>query len=531
MSEIIQGDSLTVLKGLPDQHVNCVVTSPPYYGLRDYGVLGQMGLEPTPDEYVQKMVELFREVRRVLMDDGTLWLNIGDSYAGYLGNESYKQGEATPSDKRAYTQNKRRTIAAMKAKCGLKPKDLIGIPWALAKALRDPYYTGNIKREMDRVWLAAMVDAEGSICGTEYQTGDRTKTNIYISITNTSIPIINKCERLFPQNLKHIYEKTNGNSNRRCFRWDVEHMETKSLFIREIYPYLVAKRKQAILGYTFLELQRGLVSKKKGYLPNQHEQRSWLMASLSRLNAGEDVDLPDWVIEPPSLFEQGWFLRQDVVWHKPNPMPESVTDRCTKSHEYIFLLSKKQKYYYDIDSIRTPVRDGTAQRMMQQIENQKGSDRVPGKTNGNMKAVGPGRKPRAGVDTKGGNQASETGIKAYSHRGSGDKKITGHSGNFDRDGNLIGDGYANKKSVWTVTTKPFKEAHFATFPEDLIVDCIKAGCPTEGIVLDPFMGAGTTGLVAAKLYRNFIGIELNPKYIEIARKRLRDELGIFNPLK
>jgi DNA modification methylase len=207
-------------------------------------------------------------------------------------------------------------------------------------------------------------------------------------------------------------------------------------------------------------------------------------------------------------------------------MPESVTDRCTKSHEYIFLLSKSPKYYYDIDAIRTPVKDITIQRMMQQIQDQKGSERVPGKTNGTMKAVGPGRKP-APQDNRGGNQGSTNGIKAYSHRGTGDKKLTGHSGTFDSYGNLIGGGMANKKSVWAITTTPFKEAHFAVFPENLIVDCIKAGCPENGIVLDPFMGAGTTALVARKLGRNFIGYEINHKYVKIANNRLKKTLGIF----
>jgi site-specific DNA-methyltransferase (adenine-specific) len=208
-------------------------------------------------------------------------------------------------------------------------------------------------------------------------------------------------------------------------------------------------------------------------------------------------------------------------------MPESVTDRCTKSHEYIFLMSKSAKYYYDQEAIRTAVKDSTVQRMMQQIEDQKGSDRAYGKTNGTMKAVGPGRTPRNGVDCKGGNQGSVTGIKAYAHRGTGDQKLTGHSGNFDSEGKLIGDGMANKKSVWTVTTRPFSEAHFATFPERLIVDCIKAGCPEGGIVLDPFMGAGTTAVVARKLNRNYVGFELNPDYIKIANKRLVHEIGLF----
>jgi DNA modification methylase len=151
--------------------------------------------------------------------------------------------------------------------------------------------------------------------------------------------------------------------------------------------------------------------------------------------------------------------------------------------------------------------------MMQQIKEQ----------NGAIKVFGPGRKP-APQDSRGGNQGSTTGIKAYSHRGTGDKKLTGHSGNFDSDGNLIGDGMANKKSVWTVTTKPFKEAHFATYPRDLIVDCIKAGCPEGGIVLDPFWGAGTTGIVAKSLGRNYIGIEINSDYIDISKKRF-EKLG------
>lgn len=340
------------LKLLPDNSIDCCVTSPPYFGLRDYGTEEQIGMEQTPDEFVDKLVQVFSEVKRVLKPEGTLWLNLGDSYAG-----SGKGGQS--EEKRS--QNWQPEYSNKGKRYGLKPKDLIGVPWMVAFALR----------------------------------------------------------------------------------------------------------------------------------------------------------------------ANGWYLRQDIIWHKPNPMPESVTDRCTKSHEYIFLLTKSQKYYYDINAIRTPVKDSTVQRMMQQIENQKVSERVPGKTNGNMKAVGPGRTPRPGVDTKGGNQASETGIKAYSHRGTGDKKLTGHSGNFDSDGNLIGDGMANKKSVWTVTTKPFKEAHFATFPEDLIVDCIKAGCPIGGVVLDPFMGAGTTAVVSRKLNRNFIGFELNKDYISIATKRLNDELGFF----
>lgn len=434
------GAAIKKLKLLADKSVHCIVTSPPYYGLRDYNVKGQLGLEKTPEAYIRKLVLLLRECKRVLRDDGTLWLNIGDTYAAYWG-QKYGQGQslsgtrenngsAPPAKKsRVFSKSKRNSKryggGNVQSAGNIKPKDLFGIPWMIAFALR----------------------------------------------------------------------------------------------------------------------------------------------------------------------KDGWYLRQDIIWHKPNPMPESVTDRCTKSHEYIFLLSKSAKYYYDQDAIRTPVKDSTVQRMMQQIEDQKGSVRVPGKTNGSMKAVGPGRTPRIGVDNKGGNQGSQNGIKAYSHRGDGDKKLTGHSGNFDSDGDLIGGGMANKKSVWTVTTMPYNQAHFATFPEKLIIDCIKAGCPefvcnkcgkarerivekeyklhenwygdkvlqtqnsrgkagssynelisitqngltdcgcnqgfSNGIVLDPFMGAGTTALVARKLNRNFIGIELNPAYVKIAEKRLKKELGMF----
>lgn len=347
------------LSRIPDNSINCCITSPPYYGLRDYGHKDQIGLEETPEHYVEKLILVFREVRRVLKNDGTLWLNLGDSYAHSLRQSGDNfAGELARKSK---GQIKEGFKPLQK---GYKEKDLIGIPWMVAFALRS----------------------------------------------------------------------------------------------------------------------------------------------------------------------DGWYLRQDIIWSKPNPMPESVTDRCTKAHEYIFLLSKSREYYYDQEAIKQPVTDATIQRLAQQIENQKGSDRVPGKTNGNMKAVGPVRNPRTGIDRKGGNQGSEKGIPAMAINGRG---VNGHSGYFDAEGNLIGDGKANKKSVWTVTTKPFKEAHFATFPEALIIDMIKAGCPENGIVYDPFMGAGTTGLVCRKLNRNFIGSEINHLYCEIANRRIQPFLqqkNIFDDL-
>lgn len=437
--------------------------------LRPYFVRAEIGLEDTPDAFVARLVEVFREVRRVLRDDGTLFLNLGDSYAATTKGSS-------GAGKNATNKGTLLTDRSWRVPPGLKPKDLIGIPWRVAFALQQPYYTGKVASELDRVWLAAMLDAEGCITASEYETGGRTKSNIYISITNASVPVIEKCGRLFPQAKENVYQK-GGVVNRTVFRWDVERMDQKSIFLREIYPYLVAKRKQAVLGYTFIEMQRGLPSKKKGYLPDQQEKRSWLVKALSTLNKGGDVDLPDWVVEPPSLFEPGFYLRQDIIWHKPNPMPESVRDRCTKAHEYVFLLSKGPRYYFDSEAIKEPVAESSVARLAQPtLAQQAGSARVPGKTNGNMKAVGNG-------ETR------------------------------------------NRRSVWTVTTKPFKGAHFATFPPDLIEPCILAGCPVGGTVLDPFGGSGTTAGVALKHGRNAILCELNPDYAALVKARVDSIAG------
>ncbi len=293
-STILTGDALEQLKTIPDGIVNTCVTSPPYYGLRDYGVDGQIGLEETPEQYINKLVAVFREVRRVLRDDGTLWVNIGDSYAGNNSRAS--------NNGRAGYGNPREKIVKRGGN-GIKDKDLIGIPWMLAFALR----------------------------------------------------------------------------------------------------------------------------------------------------------------------ADGWYLRQDIIWHKPNPMPESVTDRCTKSHEYIFLLSKAQRYYYDAEAIAEPA---LWERWGDQTENKT----HPG-TAGHL----------------GGKTRAELPIK--------DTK--------------------NKRSVWTIAVNGFKEAHFATFPQALIEPCILAGAPFDGLVLDPFTGSGTTAVTALQNGRNFIGVELNPKYVTMAQKRIK----------
>ena len=321
---IINGNSLEVLKSLPDNSIDCCVTSPPYYALRDYGCDGQIGLEETPEKYIESLCDVFSEVRRVLTPEGTLWLNIGDSYNGNkVGNtevvKNKKVSESNDFHKKLWG--------------GAKPKDLIGIPWMLAFALRS----------------------------------------------------------------------------------------------------------------------------------------------------------------------QGWYLRQDIIWHKGNPLPESVTDRCTKSHEYIFLLSKSQKYYFDHEAIQEEATSSDKPRVFG-ANNQKGTLRND---------IGRVYKPRTKNCQYDGQRPNSMHLK--------------------REAGMSDEVYPvrNKRDVWTVNTKPCKEAHFATYPFELIKPCILAGCPENGIVLDPFMGSGTTAIVARSLNRNYLGVELNPEYIKIAHKRLEKHLGMF----
>jgi len=323
--KIINADCRDAIRSLPDQSVHCCVTSPPYFGLRDYGVDGQIGLEPTPDEFVAAMVEVFRDVKRVLRDDGTLWLNLGDSYVNAKG----QPGGVDP--KQPARRHGLRPQDVMLP--GLKRKDLIGIPWRVAFALQ----------------------------------------------------------------------------------------------------------------------------------------------------------------------ADGWYLRQDIIWSKPNPMPESVQDRCTKAHEYIFMLSKSPRYYYDIDAIKEPAIAATSGEM------------------------------------DGGAQRNKDGSKANEGRNYRTDKQRGHSrrhAGFNERWDAMEkaeqcSGMRNKRSVWSVATQPFSEAHFATFPPSLVEPCIKAGCPRDGTVLDPFGGAGTTGLVADRLQRNAILIELNPDYAAMADRRLFNDAPLF----
>jgi DNA modification methylase len=309
-------DALTLLRSLPDNFIHCIVTSPPYWGLRDYGVAGQIGLEATLQEYVQALTVIFREARRVLRDDGTFWLNLGDAYAsspsGNMASSGLEGGKTTQLKFRDATKHKH-------VPQGLKPKDLMMIPARVAIALQD----------------------------------------------------------------------------------------------------------------------------------------------------------------------DGWYLRQDNIWHKPNPMPESVKDRTTTAHEYVFHFSKSERYWYDADAISETAIEGTDLGILR------------------------------------------TKIEAVSD------KITWHAQSIKQrqtagvDSRTAGNGKRNRRSVWTIPSQPFAAAHFATFPEALPRICILAGCPKGGIVYDPFMGAGTTALVAQKLGRRYLGSELNPDYVDLANHRLQNRINEY----
>lgn len=359
---ILVGDCRERLRDLADASVNCCVTSPPYFGLRDYGVEGQMGLEPTPDEFVAGMVEVFREVRRVLRDDGTLWLNIGDSYAasGRGGNPTRESSTLQGS---------------------------------------------NVSQEQ------SMIKRRGS---------------------------------QLPAGLHE------------------------------------AARQADSIGRAWVKTPPGLKQKDLIGIP-------WMLAFALRAD--------------------GWFLRQDIIWSKPNPMPESVRDRCTKAHEYLFLLSKGPRYHFDQDGIRESAASSW------DPDNCKAPDGWDTGEGGH------------GAFHRNGRQAGSSGNKARkpgTARGCPEGTGSNVCGSVPWEGTR-----RNKRSVWEVATQPFSEAHFATYPPALIEPCILAGCPKGGTVLDPFFGAGTTGLVADRLQRGCVGIELNPEYAELARKRISDDAGAF----
>jgi DNA modification methylase len=474
------------------------VTSPPYFGLRDYGNPQQIGLEQTPDAYVASLVQVFREVRRVLKDDSTVWLNLGDSYNSNSSNQQDGAIDSAYKEQAFRAQGRRnKQIEALKA------KNLLGIPWRVAFALQAPYVVPScVKAECDRAWLAAMFDGEGCIGIRRFDSYRAEKQQVYQDgfvvytvVTNNDRELLDRCVELTGMGsvrLKQRAASTDGRgivSRRDSFGWRLDGNKSIDV-IAAIYPYLIAKRKQACIVYTLDQLNKtGHGSRVVPTDVQGKKQHLWEL--VKRCNQREPVDLPDWIQEPKQIVEPGWYLRSDIIWHKPNPMPESVTDRPTKAHEYVFLLSKSERYVYDADAIRESLsawemRDGQMINMRggQGYAVTRRSDIYPGapQMTGNMapgKHIVPNAKGR------------------------------------------------NKRSVWTIPTSPFSGAHFATMPEALVEPCILAGCPLGGLVLDPFLGSGTVGAVAERLGRRWVGTDLS--YQPLSKSRTAQRGIRFEP--
>ena len=513
---VLCGDALTTLRGLPDESVQCCVTSPPYWGLRDYGTaeweggdpecdhkppygsgsskLGggkatqesakiyrdrchkcgatrtdsQLGLEATPEAYVAKMVEVFREVRRVLRADGTLWLNLGDSYAAA---RSYQ----VPDGKHCDVGNG----MAASVPAGLKPKDLVGIPWRVAFALQQPYYTGRIKDERMRYWLAGLVDGEGcmTVLRTTSPHGSGESYPPVLQVRMCDDGPIHRCAEITGLGTASPRQDPPSQGGQRgSYQWRLSARNAADV-AGEIYPYLLVKRKQALLVWNQQLVRESYQTKRGVTIPTDAlEKQKEIRRLIRALNASEPVDLPSWLKEPPPQYEPGWYLRSDCIWAKPNPMPESVTDRPTKAHEYLFLLSKSERYYYDADAIAEP-------------------------------SVGTWNSAKSTL--------AANGIKNVHLYETGQRRTAG-ADTFHRDEDRTG---RNRRTVWTITTKPYPDAHFATFPPELPRLCIKAGSKKGGTVMDPFAGAGTTVWQAKELNRKGIAIELNPEYCGLIAQR------------
>jgi DNA modification methylase len=458
--------------------VQCCVTSPPYWGLRDYGTAGQLGLEPTPDAYVAGMVAVFRQVWRVLRDDGVLFLNLGDSYA------SDTKGSGGPSAKQLSNAGSR--YETKRLDHGLKAKDLVGIPWRVAFALQQPYYAGTIRDERDRIWLAAMLDAEGCMfihkrkAGQHNGQGYHRTNDSYgpgIEIANTSLAVVERIHALVGKgSICSQGPEENGRRKQRIYRWNLRTTESRE-FVRELYPHLVAKQQQARILYG---------------CPSSGERAEAAHAALMSLHrTGESgVDFP----EPPSMFEPGYYLRSDIIWSKANPMPESVTDRPTKSHEYVFLLTKAERYFWNAEAVKEPY-SMTSSTAVADME---------------------GRTAR-------GRDGFRSGAKmAAQAEGAANGTAYGRTSMM----NAYGNGGRNVRSVWNIATQPYAGAHFATMPEKLVERCVLAGSKPGDVVLDPFLGSGTVARVATSLGRKGFGAELNREYLRLARERTHVTRGL-----
>lgn len=542
--------------------VQMCVTSPPYFGLRDYNCDGQLGLEATPDAYIAAMVEVFREVRRCLKDDGVLFLNIGDSYSSGVANIPnllksefergvFFYGSADPRgrsaeriniliyDKRSPNNIFEPFFASQRVTIKNGENNLCEIGgafnspvvcWASSTFAGSVPNNAHTERFMDIPEHLGIIIAAGDLHTDTALRSDVSKS-ISIAVKNSKTafaieiagePVAKGVSSIIPIFNSFTF-KTGTKSRAKIDIVDnpVAFLDGSDLGSSQHFDFAVreaGKEKVALtlhngaeitfigIGHLFL-LDIGLIPY---YILLDKAQRKF-----NTNKPKQELGIPDMVKR--ALMEDGWICRQTIIWAKPNPMPESVTDRCTKSHEYIFLLSKSQKYYFDAEAIKEPVAQSSISRLAQDIDNQIGSDRVPGKTNGNMKAVGGSRSSRDSFKREGSKRGIADVCPASpmpTHRP-------------DRAESEYDLQKRNKRSVWTVNTKPYSGAHFAVFPEELIEPCILAGSRVGDVVLDPFFGSGTTGQVSQQLGRQWIGCELNQDYESLQNKRLSQQGMVF----
>lgn len=498
---ILIGDCREKLLDLPDASVNCCVTSPPYFGLRDYGAEGQMGLEPTPDEFVAGMVAVFREVKRVLRDDGTLFLNIGDSYsAGAVLSQSYRLREDLTDEQRT---------AAVVAMFGVRFDEHLEagegtLPQVLSSEVHCETVRGQSALASGRV-QGGLPAEQGEGSGANAGAAPSAEMGSSGS-TGRQVRLLRGVDGGVPD----------GRSHKRRRRGPSEATDRQGAgqLDQDLQGHSEARISQGPVPRSLLQLQ--LRDRLVGILSAQSYSDDQIPAAAKTyfvkradLKPKDLIGIP-WMLAF-ALRADGWFLRQDCIWSKPNPMPESVRDRCTKAHEYLFLLSKGPRYYYDAEAI-------AEETVYQPSDGEPNSFRGSTFDNGKTAVHQLGRasdKPRRSSRTK--------------HDFADDRKRNGADGTAASFRAIR--ETRNKRSVWEVATQPFSEAHFATYPPALIEPCILAGCPEGGTVLDPFGGAGTTGLVADRLGRDAILIELNPEYAAIAERRLNADAPLFAEVK
>ncbi len=412
---------------------------------------------------------------------------------------------------------------------GLKQKDLVGIPWRVALALQAPYQVAPVIGAIEnRAWLAALIDGEGCIGirrHDSYSNGGNGHSPAqdgfipYLTIGNNDIELLDRCVEITGEGSVKVKDHPGRDSRgivsrRTYYGWRLDGNAAIRV-IRAVYPYLIAKRKQAVIAYSLdISNKGGRVLRGNKALPqDEQSKRVFLWQTIKACNQRQGVDLPEWCEEPRPDIQPGWYLRSDIIWSKPNPMPESIKDRPTKAHEYIFLLAKSERYFYNADAIREPHTYGEGGGHHRNVLT------IP-------ESHAPGAPPHTGLrktpkvpsgwDQGGGAHTKATG--RYKTSGPGP-----HVGGR-RQAPEPGEPCAfhplgrNKRSVWSINTQPFPGSHFATFPEEIPRLCILAGSRPGDVILDPFGGSGTTGKVALELGRRAVHIDLT--YHDLARKRM-----------